>query len=455
MSDQPGWAAPDEGAPPGHEPTMPAGGYPPSPPAGAPRYDAPPGAGVPGSYPAPPGYTAAPGYPPPPPPGQWGGYGTPYPAAPAAYAGYGGYAAKPGVVPLRPLGIGEILDGALSTVRSNWKVLLGSAGLIVGAYTLIRFILDLTLLSDLSTSTTSYDDAGFRRVDVNFTGFFALLPSTLIEFVALLALTTVCSAVVGRAVLGERPEWSQAWAIARPQLGKLLGVAFLAWLAIAAASLLCGIGEIYPWVVFSLAVPALVLERGRVTGSLGRSASLVRGAWWRTLWLLVLGLVIYMVITFAIGVPLLLVSGVATGIFNGTYAGGADVGSAAVSALSGFLSDTITWPFLGCLVAVMYVDRRMRTEGLDLELQRATGIAPPPAYQAAPAYPAPPAYQAPPSYQQPSYPAPPPSYQQPTTSAYPPPAPPAAPVDATPAAPAPTPPADPPAPPPPAEPPPA
>ncbi len=446
MSDQPGWAAPDEGAPTGHEPTMPAGGYPPSPPAGAPRYDAPPGAGVPATYPPPPGYPAAPGYPPPPPPpGQWGGYGaygTPYPATPAAYAGYGGYAAKPGVVPLRPLGIGEILDGALSTVRSNWKVLLGSAGLIVGAYTLIVFILDLTLLSNLSTSTTTYDDAGFRRVDLNVIGFLALIPSNLIEFVALLALTTVCSAVVGRAVLGERPGWSQAWAIARPQMGKLLGVALLAWLAIAAASLLCGIGEIYPWVVFSLAVPALVLERGRVTGSLGRSASLVRGAWWRTLWLLVLGLVIYLVITFAIGVPLLLISGVATGIFSGTYAGGADVGSAAVSALSGFLSDTITWPFLGCLVAVMYVDRRMRTEGLDLELQRATGIAPPPpTYQAPPAYPAPPpTYQAPPAYQPPSYPAPPPGYQQPTTSAYPPPAPP----PPAPPPPAPPPPADPP-----------
>ena len=32
----------------------------------------------------------------------------------------------------------------------------------------------------------------------------------------------------------------RSWAIARPRLGKLLGVAFLAWLAIAAASLVAG-----------------------------------------------------------------------------------------------------------------------------------------------------------------------------------------------------------------------
>jgi hypothetical protein len=420
MSDQPGWAAPDEGAQPGYAPPAPAGGYPSFPPAAAPRYDAPPGSAVPPGYGPPAGY--------PPPPGQWGGYGA------GSGAPYAGFAAKPGVVALRPLGIGEILDGALSTVRSNWKVLLGSAGLIVGAYSLISFIVDLTLLSEVSTSTSTYDDAGFRQVDVNFGGFLALLPSTLIEFVALLALTTVCSAVVGRAVLGERPTWSQAWRLARPHLLKLLGVAVLAWLAIVAASILCGIGEIFPWVVFSLSVPALVLERGGVTGSLGRSFSLVRGAWWRTFWLLVLGLIIYLVITFAVEVPLLLVSGVATGIFNGAYAGGADVGSAAISALSRFLSGTITWPFLGCLVAVMYVDRRMRTEGLDLELQRATGVAPPPPAYQPPAY-QPPAYQ-PPAYQPPAYQPPayqPPAYQPPPASTYP--APPAPPASTYPAAP--------------------
>jgi hypothetical protein len=317
------------------------------------------------------------------------------------------------VVPLRPLGIGEILDGALSTVRSNWKVLLGTAALVVGAYSLVSFILDLTLLSDLSTSTTTYDDAGFRQVDFNFGALFALVPAYFLEWVSLLVVAAVCSAVVGRAVLGERPSWTQAWDLTRPHLLKLVGVALLSWLAFSAGLILCGVGEIYPWVVFSLAVPALILERGKVTGSLGRSFSLVRGGWWRTFWILVLGVIIELVITFAISVPLLLVSGVATGMFNGTYTG-ADVGSAAVSALSSFLVGVITWPFVGCLVAVIYVDRRMRKEGLDLELQRAAGVAPaanypPPALAPtypppapAPAYPPPP----PPPYQ-PLYPQPP------------------------------------------------
>ena len=61
--------------------------------------------------------------------------------------------------------------------------------------------------------------------------------------------------------------------------------------------------------------------------------------------------------------PLLLISGVATGLFNGTYTGGRRGATAAVCALSGFLVGVITWPFLGCLVAVIYVDRRMRRRG--------------------------------------------------------------------------------------------
>ena len=34
-------------------------------------------------------------------------------------------AAKPGVIPLRPLGVGEILDGAVSTMRTHWRTVLG------------------------------------------------------------------------------------------------------------------------------------------------------------------------------------------------------------------------------------------------------------------------------------------------------------------------------------------
>ena len=243
-------------------------------------------------------------------------------------------------------------------------------------------MLDLALLSNLSTrprATTTRASAG---VDVTS-------PSS-----------SACSAHAGRvrgaagaaAVLHRRGQPARSWAqrpqSARPGRSRPAASggcwARLPGLARDHGRLpACGIGEIYPWRgVLRWRSPPWSWS-GR-HGVAGRSL-LVRGAWWRA-WR-ILGLVIYMG-HLRVGVPLLLISGVATGISTGVR-GGSDVVRRDLGVV-GFLSDTITCRS-GGLVAVLYVDRRMRTEGLDLELQRATGVAPSPAYQAPPAYPAPPA----------------------------------------------------------------
>ena len=283
--------------------------------------------------------------------------------------------AKPGIIPLRPLGMGEILDGAV-TVRANWKVLVGRR----------RSRSGRTRCSSSSCrwrwSATSASPGPVRRqgnpsFDNHAAAYLSLLPLQVLQLFGQLAVTAVCAVVTSRAVLGERPTSQQTWDRTTPQLGRLVGVGVLVALALGAGLLVCFVGIVYPWVIFSLAVPALLLERTRVTRALGRSNELVRGAWWRTFWLLVLGYLLVAVISFAVSLPFLLFGGAFNGILSGTYTGGQDVGTTALSALSGFIVGVITWPFTGCLVSVIYVDRRMRSEGLDLELQRATGMAPP------------------------------------------------------------------------------
>src|SRR5207244_11610172 len=53
---------------------------------------------------------------------------------------YGGYQAeyKPGIVPLRPLGVGEILDGAFSTIRKHPRIVFGFAIVLAVVSELIR-----------------------------------------------------------------------------------------------------------------------------------------------------------------------------------------------------------------------------------------------------------------------------------------------------------------------------
>ena len=127
----PGQAPPGQ---PGTEPpgTGPSGTGPPDPP-GWPGWDQPgygqPGPGQPGyrqPRPGPPGYGQ-------PPPGQWPRFSE---AAP-----------KPGVIPLRPLGVGEILDGAFASIRRNPKAILGLAAVVMTISAVISATITRTLLN--------------------------------------------------------------------------------------------------------------------------------------------------------------------------------------------------------------------------------------------------------------------------------------------------------------------
>ncbi len=362
MSDQPGWTPPDpeNAAPP------PAYPMPPPPPAYPPPAYPPPAQPSP-AYP-PPAY-GPPGYPPAYPQPAYG-YGPP--------AGWSAYQAKPGVLPLRPLSFGEILDAALSTMRGSWKVVIGSAALLVGAYSLASLVLELSLGSATTFSSLSVDDNG-TLTSGSFDGWplLAGFGTLALSLLANMVVTAVCAVVTSRAALGEKPTWAQTWDRVRPALGRLLGQWPLLGLWLLLGAIVCGIGFVYAAVVLCLCVPALVLERAGPGRSLSRSNQLVKGAWWRTFALILVGYLLTQVIAFAIQVPVLVLGGTGgflTGAFDGS---GGDAGLIALTVLASFLAGIITWPFLGCLVSVMYIERRMRTEGLDLELQRAAGLTPP------------------------------------------------------------------------------
>ena len=146
MTDSPSSDTPGDGPPAQPQPWFPPadlGAAPPpppppgsaGPPPGQPGYSQPghsqPGGGIRAAgygYPGP----RQPGYGPPPPgPG-------PRTATPAP---------KPGVIPLRPLGLGEILDGSFATIRRNPKATLGIAAIIVTISAVITSALTLNLVS--------------------------------------------------------------------------------------------------------------------------------------------------------------------------------------------------------------------------------------------------------------------------------------------------------------------
>lgn len=333
MSETPGWSSPDQ------QPNQPQ--QPPQPPPGQPHGQ------QPGYYPAPP------------PPG-------PQPSI------------KPGVIPLRPLAVGEIIDGAITTMRRYPKLLIGAAAIVavitqvLGLLVQLPFLDDLAAVATLDPNTVSQEQALDQAMSAFASALTGAGLSGLLLLIGTVFLSGFITVVVGHAVLGEPVTAKQAWDEFKPRLLPLLGATLLAALVIAVGLVLCILPGIYAAVLFSLVGSALVLERCGVGTAFGRSRALVNGAWWRTFGILLLANVISYIISGIISLPFGLASGLSAG-FTGDPTAALSAGSLALSAVGAIIASTITLPFTSAVNVLVYVDRRMRAEGMDIELQRAAG----------------------------------------------------------------------------------
>lgn len=333
---------------------------------------------APGSTTPPPGWSVE--QPPPAPPPATG-WGAPYAAPPPP---------RPGIVPLRPLGVGELLDGAFAAIRRYPRPTLGLAACVMLVVTVVQVATEWTLLSGIeppSEGATLSDAADY----LSRVGTFSVI-SLVVSALATLLLTGMVIAVIGEAVLGRPVSAGDAWRRLRPMFGRLIGLAlltFLIWMGAALPGialvvvgavggsvgivvlgiLVAFVGVIYVWPLFALAPAALVLERQPVTRALGRSRELVRRSWWRVFGILLLAFVIAGIVNGIISLPFGLAGGGLTSI--GGRTSGVHFTQLVISGIGGLLASTVSRPFTAGVAALLYIDRRMRAEALDLSLARA------------------------------------------------------------------------------------
>ncbi|MFJ2514581.1 glycerophosphoryl diester phosphodiesterase membrane domain-containing protein [Streptomyces griseoviridis] len=427
MNDTPGWASPGSAPSDGHEPgtSEPADQQDrqpdgqgvkwskDQPPAG--QWSAPTGAQVPGQAQPPSTGQGWGGTPPTGPAGGWGagqgGYGGP--GGPGPYgggwgSGWGGPppAAKPGVIPLRPLGVGEILDGAVSTMRTHWRTVLGIS-LTVAVVTQVVVILLQGLVLDDASRTMDLDDPNASSQEVFRAMGNALLGLGAVSLIALIGTvvaTALLTTVTSRAVLGKPVTTGEAWRDARPQLPKLFGLILLL-LAIVfglvligavpgilvavsgwgdAGAALIGLGclagaalALWLMIRFSLASPTLMLEKQGIGTSMRRSAKLVRGSWWRVFGIQLLATIIANLVSSLVVLPFSVIGALAA---DGGFVSLLDESSGLgwtfliVSGIGSVIGSMITFPITAGVTVLLYVDQRIRREGLDLELARAAGV---------------------------------------------------------------------------------
>jgi hypothetical protein len=328
------------------------------------------GNGEGGDWAAPGASTPAPGWsadqPPPiyPPPSAGPGWAQPPPTA--GWTAYGPPPApRVGIVPLRPLSVGEILDGAFTAIRRYPRTVLGLSAAVAAVQQL------LGLLVDVSTGGFAAPTA----TGLSALGTVSGVATVILNAVLATFLVGMLTLVIGDAVIGRRARVRAVWDRLRPLMWRLLVAAFLAavlpWLGLIALI----VGGVLLWVALSFTTPALVLERLTVGQALRRSWRLTMASFWRVFGIRLLAWLIAAVLGAILTIPGALIgfASSASSLGNGDIGIGAEIAIRAAS----FLASAITLPFTAGVTALLYIDCRMRTEALDVTLARAAAENPP------------------------------------------------------------------------------
>lgn len=298
---------------------------------------------------------------------------------------------RPGIVPIRPLQLSDILDGAIKLVRFNPKATLGLS-IIVNLLVGVVSVLMVYLVGD----PNNFIDATDPDVGVIFGPTINLLGAQIPAIIAAALLPAVLIAVAMQAVLGRKIGIGDAWRAARGRLiaylaaqliiGLAAGAVFVILFLLAIASirdqewggllavLLLGfpliiVGMLWLSTKMMFAGPSIIIERLGPVAGLARSWRLTQGAFWRILGISLLTSMILSVIAGVVSYPLTFI---VMAIYpNAVLSGGVPLLLASV--IGQVIASAITTPFQSGVACLLYVDQRIRKEGFDIDLINEVG----------------------------------------------------------------------------------
>jgi Membrane domain of glycerophosphoryl diester phosphodiesterase len=289
-------------------------------------------------------------------------------------------AAQPGSrerpLPLRQMGIGELIDAAVKLYRRDWLALMGIVAFVLVPVTFLQFWITQTTLEPLmaNTTPTEADLLQFAAVAL----VFVVVQLLIVQPFLVAAITRAAA----DAYMGEAVTIGGTYRYALAKLPAILWITILtAGIAIvaAAAGILAivlgvaiggGIGIpvvvagailviVLPTIAFvrlAVAAPVVVVEDVRGTAAVGRSWRLTKGHFWRLLGLLILSALIAGIGSLIITIP---TEAIAFALGPNGWP---------VSALGTVLATVLITPFSVLIVVLLYFDLRIRKEGFDIEV---------------------------------------------------------------------------------------
>ena len=248
---------------------------------------------------------------------------------------------------LRPMSVGELLDRTFFLYRRHFVLFVALVG-----------------LPHLPLLAVQLVGVVIRAGDASLFGSaasVALIGVTMVLYLAVLAVSQGATVIaVSRIHLGTEPSFAESFASIRPRIVTLA----IMMIAVGAGSFRGLILLIIPGVLlalmWSLAIPVAVLEGLGVGQSMSRSSALTKGRRSRILVIYVLFTILTYIFLSLWQFPLLIVSGVFSGLRPGALLQvGLQVGQ--------FLTQSLVAPLLTIALSLVYYDQRVRKEAFDLE----------------------------------------------------------------------------------------
>jgi hypothetical protein len=304
-------------------------------------------------------------------------------------------------VSLAPLGLGELLDKIFSTFRKHFWLFAGimvlPQAVMVGLNIIFQVFLSTLPVPPQNPHTPqAAAQSAAYAMRGGLASFAVLIPYFVIYALALGATTYALSEVY----LGRTTTIVESYRTVRRRVGRLLhvifsillrtaGIFFLFFfsLGIAIAALSATLPKSMKWVIvivaimalgglvlggismviflirYSVAVPALILEKLSARQALKRSVALTKGYLWRLvvvaglMWLISMVLISICQAPFSVAAILITVKGGRPGLWL-----------TIPSLLLGGLGAIVTTPLFMISFAIAYYDLRVRKEGFDLQL---------------------------------------------------------------------------------------
>jgi hypothetical protein len=253
-------------------------------------------------------------------------------------------------LPLRQMGIGELIDAAVKLYRRDWLALMGIVAFVLVPATFAQFWLTQGLIGPMIGTRSPSSDAATQFLIVSLVVF--AIQFLIVQPFLVAAITRAAA----DAYLGERVSIGRTYQYALRKLPAILLITILTTIVTLIGFILLIIPGIIAFVRLALAPPVVVVEDVRGTKAIGRSWRLTKGSFWRLLGLLILSGLIAAVGALIITVPTELIA-LSLG-----------VGGWPVSALGSALATVLITPFSMLIIVLFYFDMRIRKEGFDIEV---------------------------------------------------------------------------------------